>query len=352
MTVGTESNPTTVLSDPILLGRDDVLVEVIARVRTGRHVLLVGEAGLGKSRLLEEVYAIAQGQTFLLSPESARRKRRLTLGVPEGSFTPFYVRESSPMSSLLDEMMDHLAGLGRLAIPKQDAPGYVETALWPAVCEECSRKDLLRLYRTARDRREAILHSLHHLYPPALVVMDSVDRASPAMAAFLLALQKECTLVTAVREVRPSAALSTFFKTFGHVKLGGLSAPAMQALPRYFIRRYHIQVTDPPHYVREVTSRAGGNPASLRALMHDGAQARLVTTAHVRSILSRDDAPYFNMGIVYVFGLIGGAFLRTFMTGTWDTDWYILLSVITILGFITFRVFRTFFTFYPARTRA
>jgi len=352
MTVGTKSIPTTVLTDPILLGRDEVLVEVLARVRDGRHVLVVGEAGLGKSRLLREVYAIAQGQAFLLSPEVARRKRRLALDVPAGSFTPFYVREPAPMSSLTGEMMDHLAGLRRLAIPKQDAPGFVEPALWPAVCEERSRKDLLRLYRTARDRREAILHSLHHLHPPALVVLDSLDRAGPAMAAFLLALQKACTLVAAVREVRPSSALSTFFKTFGHVKVGKLPDTAMQALARYFIRRYHIQVTDPVHYTREVTSRAGGNPASLRALMHDGAQARLVTTDDVRSILSRDDAPYFNMGIVYVFGLIGGAFLRTFMTGTWDTDWYILLSVITILGFITFRVFRTFFTFYPTRTRA
>jgi hypothetical protein len=249
-------------------------------------------------------------------------------------------------------MMDHLASLRRLAIPKQDAPGYIAPALWPTVCEELPRKDLRRLYRTARDRREAILHSLHHLHPPALVVMDSVDRASATMAAFLLALQKECTLVTAVREVRPSAALSTFFKTFGHIKLGKLSGTAMRSLARFFIRTYHIQVTDPVHYMREVTSRADGNPASLRAMVHDGAQARLVTTEHVRSIIARDDAPYFNMGIVYVFGLIGGAFLRTFMTGTWDTDWYILLSMVTILGFITFRVFRTFFTFYPARTRA
>ena len=57
------------------------------------------------------------------------------------------------------------------------------------------------------------------------------------------------------------------------------------------------------------------------------------------------------MGILYTFFLISGTLLRAFLAGITNTDFYILLSLFAIIGFITFRVFRPFFTFYPTRMR-
>jgi hypothetical protein len=87
------------------------------------------------------------------------------------------------------------------------------------------------------------------------------------------------------------------------------------------------------------------------ALPGDAAQTWVITDEHVRALQSRDDVPFFNMGILYTFFLISGTLLRAFLAGITNTDFYILLSLFAIIGFITFRVFRPFFTFYPTRMR-
>ncbi|GAB5520948.1 MAG: hypothetical protein RhofKO_31990 [Rhodothermales bacterium] len=341
----------SVLTDPICLGRDVCLAAVLDRVRQGRHVLLVGDTGIGKSRVIRDVYRIAQGARLPVAPEAAAACRRLTLDLPADRLTPLYIVQAVPLSALAESLMFALAARGRLALPATTGDGYQPSPAWTASAM-LSRTDIRKLYRTARDRRHALLHSLDHVQPTPLILIDALDRASPTMAAFLLSLQQRAVLVAAVREVKPSQSLDTFFKTFGRVPVDKLSPAAMLALTRYLMRTYQVQVVDPDHYTRELIRRAEGNPAALRAMLHDGAQARLVTTQAVRALLERDDAPYFNMGILYVFALIGGTFLRTFMTGSWDTDWYILLSLTTIVGFVVFRVFRPFFTFYPAKVRA
>ena len=82
-------------------------------------------------------------------------------------------------------------------------------------------------------------------------------------------------------------------------------------------------------------------------MMHDGAQSTLVTPQDVRDLQARDDAPFFNMGLIYVFALIGIGAMRVLMVGTGDTDLYVVLSLITVLGYLVIRVFRTFFMFQP-----
>lgn len=347
----------TVLTDPLMLGRDALLAGVVDRVLAGRHVLLTGPPGIGKSRVLRELAAIVEGRTYALAPAAARACRRLTIRVPADALTVLHVEEAAPQSALLEDLMQQLAAVGALAVPLPDQPGegaagYAHPSLWRAACAELTPKDLRKMYPRARERRQAVLHSLEHVRPAPLVVLDALDRAGPSMAAFLTALQKRATLAAAVREVTTSESLATFHKTFGRVPVPPLPEADIRALARYFVRTYHVQCTDEPHYLAELVRRADGNPAALRAMMHDGAQARFVTTDGVRALTARDDAPYFNMGLVYVFLLIGGTFLRTFMAGSWDTDWYVLLSVVTLVGFVVFRVFRRFFTFYPQQPRA
>jgi len=73
----------------------------------------------------------------------------------------------------------------------------------------------------------------------------------------------------------------------------------------------------------------------------------VVTEQDVRDLQARDDAPFFNLGLVYVFGLIGLGALRVLMIGVRNTDLYIVLTLVTVLGYLIFRVFRTFFMFQP-----
>ena len=339
----------TVLTDPVRVGHGAVLAELVDRAARGRHTLLVGDEGVGKSRVLADLAAVVAGRRVALGPADQQRVRRQAVSMPQDpdrAFTLVYVPEAGPPSRLVTALLDAFHQLGILALP--DIPPEMRAG----ACAELDAAEVRKLLRTTDERQIALVQSLHDLAgggraPRLLLVLDALDRASPTQGLFLRELQQRATVVGAVRVVPQGRSLRTFFTTFGHVPVGPLDDDHAGALFEYFVSRYGIETADRRHYRREVLRRAEGNPAVLRAMMHDGAQSQIVTDQDVRDLQARDDAPFFNLGLIYVFGLIGLGALRVLMTGVRDTDLYIVLTLATVMGYLIFRVFRTFFMFQP-----
>jgi energy-coupling factor transporter ATP-binding protein EcfA2 len=339
----------TVLTDPVRVGNGHLLAELADRAVAGRHTLLIGPEGVGKTRLLEALARVAEGTTVVLDGDAQRRARRATVQMPQQpgrAFTLVYVAEAGPPSRLVGALTDAFHALGVLALPG------VPVAMRAGACAELTPAEVRKLLRTVDDRQAALVESLSDLAgggraPRLLLALDGLDRASPTQGLFLRELQRRATVLGAVRALPQSRSLRTFFATFGQVAVEPLGRDHAAALFEYFRARYGVAAADPGHYRREVLRRAEGNPAVLRAMMHDGAQSRLVTEQDVRDLQKRDDAPFFNLGLVYVFALIGLGASRVLMIGMRDTDLYIVLTLVTVLGYLVFRVFRTFFMFQP-----
>ena len=339
----------TVLTDPVRVGNGHLLAELADRAVAGRHTLLVGAEGVGKTRLLEALARVAEGNTVVLDGDAQRRARRATVAMPQGSgraFTLVYVAEAGPPSRLVGALTEAFHALGVLALPG------IPPAMRAGACAELDAAEVRKLLRTTADREAAVIESLTDLAaggraPRLLLALDGLDRVGPSQGLFLRELQRRATVLGAVRSVPAGRALRTFFATFGQIPVEPLAPHHAGALFDYFLARYGVACADPRHYRREVLRRAEGNPAILRAMMHDGAQAQLVTEQDVRDLQARDDAPYFNLGLVYVFALIGLGAARILMIGTKDTDLYIVLTLFTVFGYLVFRVFRQFFMFQP-----
>ena len=339
----------TVLTDPIRLGNGHVLASLVDRAVFGRHTLLLGPEGVGKTRILEDLAAVVSGRRILLDGDAQRRVRRTTVTMPQGAgeaFTLVYVAEAGPHGRLVDSLAQAFHDLGILALP--DVP----LAMRAGACAETAWPEVKKVLRTVDDRQQAVVASLHDLAeggraPRLLVVLDALDRASSTQGLFLRELQQRVTVIGAARTLPASRSLRTFFATFGQIRVDPLGAPHVAALFEYFVSRYAVACADHRHYRREVLRRADGNPAVLRAMMHDGAQSRLVSDQDVRDLQARDDAPFFNLGLVYVFAIIGLGALRVLMVGARDTDLYVVLSLVTVLGYLVIRVFRAFFMFQP-----
>ena len=339
----------TVLTDPVRVGNGHLLAELADRAVAGRHTLLVGPEGVGKTRLLEALARVAEGNTVVLDGDAQRRARRATVAMPQGSgraFTLVYVAEAGPPSRLVGALTEAFHALGVLALPG------IPPAMRAGACAELDAAEVRKLLRTTADREAAVIESLTDLAaggraPRLLLALDGLDRVGPSQGLFLRELQRRATVLGAVRSVPAGRALRTFFATFGQIPVEPLAPHHAGALFDYFLARYGVACADPRHYRREVLRRAEGNPAILRAMMHDGAQAQLVTEQDVRDLQARDDAPYFNLGLVYVFALIGLGAARILMIGTKDTDLYIVLTLFTVFGYLVFRVFRQFFMFQP-----
>lgn len=348
--VGVPGAPaSTVLTDPIRLGNGHVLAELVDRAVLGRHTLLLGPEGVGKTRLLEDLARVTAGHRLLLDGDAQRRARRKHVQMPQRpgeAFTLVYVAEAGPHGRLVDALARAFHELAILALPG------VPPDLRAGACAELSWDEVRKALRTVDERQNAVVESLHDLAgggraPRLLLVIDALDRASSTQGLFLRELQQRATIVGAVRSLPPSRSLRTFFATFGQLRVEPLPESHAAALFEYFVARYAVACADHRHYRREVLRRAEGNPSVLRAMMHDGAQSRLVTEQDVRDLQARDDAPFFNLGLVYVFFLIGLGALRVLMIGVRNTDLYIVLTLVTVLGYLIFRVFRTFFMFQP-----
>jgi hypothetical protein len=339
----------TVLTDPILIGHGAQLDELARRSRQGRHTLLIGSEGVGKSRIIEEFARIVGGRRVRLGPDAQRQTRRKYVAMPQKpgeAYTLVYVAEAAPQGRLVDTLAQAFHQLGILAIP--DVPA----AMRAAACAEYSWAETKRLMRTVDERQRAVLTSLSELAeggraPRLIVALDSLDRCSPAQGLFLRELQQRVTVIGACRTIPPSKSLRMFFATFGQIRVERLPDHHIDALFEYFVNSYDITPADRRHYRREVLRRASGNPAVLRAMMHDGAQSRLVTDQDVRDLQARDDSPFFNLGLIYVFFLIGLGALRVMSGGGGNADLYVVLTIVTIMGFLIFRVFRVLFMFQP-----
>ncbi|OZC01384.1 hypothetical protein [Rubricoccus marinus] len=339
----------TVLTDPIRFGHGELLAELAERTKVGRHTLLIGAEGIGKTRILEDLAAVVAGHKVLLDPAEQKTVRRRYVTMPQKrgeAYTLVYVAEAGPHGRLVDSLAEAFHELGILALPGIPLP------MRAAACAEYAWAEVKKLLRTVADRQEAVVASLHDLAgggraPRLVVVIDALDRATPSQGLFLREIQQRATIVGAIRSIPPSRSMRMFFATFGQIRVRPLDPRHIAALFEYFLQRYGITCADVHHYRREVIRRAEGNPAAMRAMMHDGAQSKLVTSQDVRDLQARDDAPFFNLGLIYVFFLIGLGALRVLMIGVRNTDLYIILTLLTVLGYLIFRVYRVFFMFQP-----
>ncbi|MEM1350451.1 MAG: hypothetical protein AAGI01_17960, partial [Myxococcota bacterium] len=107
----------TVLTDPVRLGNGHALAELADRALAGRHTLLLGDEGVGKTRLLEDLAAAVAGRPVVLDGDAQRRSRRQTVTMPQGdgALALVYVAEAGPPSRLTDGLTRALHELSRYA---------------------------------------------------------------------------------------------------------------------------------------------------------------------------------------------------------------------------------------------
>ena len=263
-----------------LVGRGDEVRRLAAAVheactRRGGYVDIVGEAGLGKSRLLDEVRSMADALTVLpvacdefeaSTPYySIRMLLRDLLGIRPG--TDQAAARDRLVARVRDNARDLLEWLPLLGVP-----------LGLAIPENDSTRALSDEFRKRRVE-EVVAEFLHLLLPtPAVILLDDahfLDSASADLFAHLAQrLPDEPWLVVTARRDReggqgwagPTSPVST-------LRLAPLSDAES-------VRLLQVATEDHPlprPTIEAIASRAGGNPLFLEALIHAADQAGSVT---------------------------------------------------------------------------
>lgn len=243
-----------------LVGREQELArfdELLAQVKAGRPggVLFVADAGLGKSRLLDELASRARAAGLAVAQARPRRQvGAAQLEVLRDCFLS--LADDAPPGADIDGRLAHLATRGVQAADVKRLAALLGTAAAPAGydAEERRRLDVAAVVQAFKD----VAWKARGL----VLVVDDADRVDQTTAGFLSELvgQAGGVPLAVVASARPVDAVPGL-ERLPRRPLGGLSPPEVKTL-----LEQQLSGPVPAQVVDTVVERSEGSPFVAREL--------------------------------------------------------------------------------------
>ena len=278
-------------------GRDAEARTILQNTVQGHASLLVGEAGMGKSALLD-----------YLTPAFT------DVGVP------LFLSRVSPFGSFLRELF---------------------TGLWEAELGEVQTGELKedwkafgKMYGSNDEKVVALLKQLGALRESGKKLIVVIDDAAGVTLTTRPWLERLTDVATVVAATTPDALAKKgskrFWKRFDEVRLGPLSKSGAGELLSALVTRYRVTADEPEIYRRRVLDLAQGSPFELERLVKYHAAQELVRTKELLSygqnFVERDEKGVVLAPVVLLLGAFAIA-ARYIAHAQGDTDMVILAAV-------------------------
>jgi class 3 adenylate cyclase/tetratricopeptide (TPR) repeat protein len=313
-------------SSAALVGRDRELTALLLSLQSahdwqGRLVVVVGEPGIGKSRLIEELRARAEVPLVLgasceqydsTTPYFAfKRLLRLVLGIDKANGG----KESARLlAERVEEVAPHLLPwLPLIAVPLDlDVPETPETM---ALGDNFRRR---KLEEIVRDLLGITLAT------PTLLVFEDVHWMDDASSDLLRALTESISLrpwlVVVTRREETSGFHGSPDERTVILELGPLDSEAADALAEAATEDTPL----PPHQLEALTERAGGNPLFLQQLVARAREADgdVALPESVEGLLAAriDRLPPRDRTVLRYASVLGMRFERDVLTAALEDD--------------------------------
>lgn len=327
--------------DTILVGRSEELYKLVHNLQRGRHTLLVGPKGIGKSRLMAEARNILTGTTrrIELSPGIlSRLTGKLGFRINPCQYKIMVILHAAPLGDCLKEMLQQLHAQDDLWLDSSTKA----TGDWASIRKQLSGLGSVGL-------QQIVISSLKTSTTPYLVFIDSFDRITPSHYFFMEQLLTFAVVCGNIVHLKEAFHFKKIWSSFSRIELEPLPESVCTQLIYHCIENYSIRVIDPQLYRREILKSANGNPFHIKNMLWHGSRERHVDTEEIRRLRRTEEGEYFNMGPVYIFGVSVFTLFKIFSLGMDNREFYIYFSALGFLAYLAFRVFRAFFLFRPQR---
>jgi hypothetical protein len=274
-----------------VIGREPERARLLANVARGRHTLLVAPIGAGKTHLLRDVaQEIAQA---------------------------VYVPRLQPLRLSLLGLCEALHARGQLVL----ADGTAVPETWP----ECARL----LHRvTVRELTTVVVASLHAR--PTVLILDSLEAATPAMAPILEACLDAAVVLGATRDCRPG--LQKLWWAFERLDLPPLARDEAKALLWTVVDR--ARIPDAALFEATVLEQAAGNPHAIVEMARQVPGEGPVALEAIRALQHGAGLRYLDLTPVLLLVAAGLVAARFVALGLDNRDLYILAGTLGALFFV------------------
>jgi hypothetical protein len=274
-----------------VIGREAERARLLANVTRGRHTLLVGPIGAGKTCLL----------------------RHVAHALPEA----IYVPHLQPIRLGLLAICEGLHARGPLVLPA----GAAAPETWP----ECARL-LGRV--TVRELTAVVAASLRAR--PTVLILDQLEAATPTVAPVIEACLDAAVVLGATRDCRPG--LQKLWWAFERLDLPPLARDDARTLLWTLVDRDRIP--DVPLFEATILEQAAGNPHALVDMARQVAGEGPVALEAIRGLQHGAGLRYLDLTPLLLLVAAGLVATRFVALGLDDRDLYILAGSLGALFFV------------------
>ena len=325
-----------------LIGRDELVVQVVRELKKGKHLVLTGPVGIGKSAVLAAALkrlapSSADLRQFDPVAEEACRLPEPAKAAPTHAGGPdltlVYITEQQAKGQfvqmarrLIEAGIQKPSALDLAKHHDERPPGGIE---WAKIRRHVNRLSI-------RDLTGAIIPALYAHAGAVLIAVDDMTRLTPTQQAFWLSVFEHAQVATCASERK--RGLRKLWWKMKAVEIPPLAPAAASAIVRDYIARQGMLIESPGLYVGHVVKQAGGNPQAILDMLDESSKEKRVDKRQIRAMRHQAGVRYLDFTPVMV---IAGALIvgtRYLAIGLGDTALYVLAGMAAAL-FIALRFF-------------
>ncbi len=325
-----------------LVGRDDLVSQVVREIKKGKHVVLTGPVGIGKSAVLEAALKIIeprpsewhqfnpvaldageQLEAFAESPKSPDGKACVLVYLTEQQAKGQFVQMAR---RLIETGILRPSALDLAKKYDQVPPRSIE---WADIRRHVNRLSI-------RDLTSAIIPAIYAYEGCVIIAVDDMTRLTPTQQAFWLSVFEHSQVVTCASE-RKSGLRKLWWK-MKPIEVSALAPEASREIVREYIARQGVLIESPELYIGHVVKQAGGNPQAISDMVDESSKERIVDKRQIREMRHQAGVRYMDFTPAM---LVSGALIigtRYLAIGLNDTALYIMAGMGAAL-FLSLRFF-------------
>jgi len=294
-----------------LIGRDDVVADLVTEIRKGKHVILTGTVGIGKSAVLRKALEQVSSRIELII--------KLHDHQAKGQFV---------------EMAKQMLSLGIISAEELDLPVQFQEMAPAAIEWKEIRNRVNRM--SMRDLTQAVIPALAKAETKPVIAVDDLTSLTPTQMAFWLAIFDHAQVIGCASEKKPR--VKKLWWKMKEIVIKPLPAPVIKDMVKQYVTNKGILIESPDQYISHVVKQSGGIPQAIFDMLEESSKERIINKRKVREM--RHDAGVKYLDFTPMVMILGALIvsMRYIGMGTGDKTLYIMGGMGAAL-FLTFKFF-------------